>query len=145
MNVDETWIGMSDFRRRKWCRHRHINSVAQLQIMPRISMICGLDTNGELYLSLVQANSNSSVMQIFFTHLIKLLDSMDAKWRNTYIILLDNAPYHRSRDMLKFLEANNIPCIFTGPHSYDASPIELFFAHFKAADINPRNVKTGKK
>ena len=28
INVDETWIGMSDFRRRKWCQHRHNNSVA---------------------------------------------------------------------------------------------------------------------
>ena len=37
-----------------------------------------------------------------------------------------------------------LPILFTGPHSYDAAPIELFFAHFKAADINPRKVKTGK-
>ena len=53
LNIDETWIGMSDFRRRKWCQHRHINSVAQLQIMPRISMIVGLDSRGSIYLSLI--------------------------------------------------------------------------------------------
>jgi hypothetical protein len=38
-----------------------------------------------------------------------------------------------------------VPVIFTGPHSYAAAPIELLFAHFKAADINPRRLKTGKK
>ena len=59
LNVDETWIGMSDFRRRKWCQHRHTNSVPQLQMLPRISMICGLDTSGEIYVSIAQANSNS--------------------------------------------------------------------------------------
>ena len=37
-----------------------------------------------------------------------------------------------------------IPILFTGPHSYDAAPVELYFAHFKAADINPRKVKTSK-
>ena len=37
-----------------------------------------------------------------------------------------------------------LPVLFTGPHSYDAAPAELYFAHFKAADINPRKVKTGK-
>ena len=32
INVDETWIGMADFRRRKWCLPRSTNSVPQLQI-----------------------------------------------------------------------------------------------------------------
>ena len=32
INIDETWLGMSDFRRRKGRPHRHINSVAQLQL-----------------------------------------------------------------------------------------------------------------
>ena len=53
LNIDETWIGMSDFRRRKWRPYRHTNSVAQLQVAPRISMIVGLDTYGEVFLSLV--------------------------------------------------------------------------------------------
>ena len=136
---------MSDFRRRKWCPPGQNNSVAQLQILPRISMICGLDTRGKVYLSLVRANSNSQMIKVFFTHLIKVLESKEPGWRHTHVILMDNAPYHRSKDTLEFLEVMKIPCIFTGPHSYDASPIELLFAHFKAVDINPRKVKTGKK
>ena len=32
INIDETWIGMSDFRRRKWCPAGSNNSVAQLNI-----------------------------------------------------------------------------------------------------------------
>ena len=31
-----------------------------------------------------------------------------------------------------------------GPYSYDAAPAELFFAAFKAADINPNKVPLGK-
>ena len=42
------------------------------------------------------------------------------------------------------LDALKIPTIFTGPHSYDGSPCELWFAHFKARDINPNRVPTGK-
>ena len=37
-----------------------------------------------------------------------------------------------------------MPIMFTGPHSYDASPIELFFAALKSKDINPLNLPTGK-
>lgn len=53
INVDETWLGMSDFRRRKWQTPGSTNSVAQLQMTPRISMIAGLDSRGQIYLSLV--------------------------------------------------------------------------------------------
>ena len=53
MNVDETWLGMSDFRRRKWALPNSTNSVAQLQIVPRISMIAALDTGGKVFYSLI--------------------------------------------------------------------------------------------
>ena len=46
LNVDETWLGMSDFRRRKWQAAGSTNSVPHLQITPRISMISALDTQG---------------------------------------------------------------------------------------------------
>ena len=62
LNVDETWLGMSDFRRRKWTFMDRPDSVKKKQVQPRVSMITGLDTRGSLYISLVQANSNSSVM-----------------------------------------------------------------------------------
>ncbi len=53
LNLDETWLGMSDFRRKKWRPHRHSNSVAKLPMTPRVTMITGIDTKGEVFLSLV--------------------------------------------------------------------------------------------
>lgn len=53
INVDETWINMQDFRRRKWRPHGSTNSVSKTSIGPRITMIAALDTDGELYLSLL--------------------------------------------------------------------------------------------
>ena len=81
---------------------------------------------------------------MFFVNLVKRLDETRENWRKNHIILMDNAPYHKSTDTIRLLEHLKIPLIFTGPHSYDASPIELFFAAFKSADINPRHVKTNK-
>ena len=61
------------------------------------------------------------------------------------MILLDNAPYHTSDSTINLMQGLQIPIIFTGPHSYDAAPIELLFAAFKSCDINPRHVATGKR
>ena len=145
LNIDETWVAMTDFRRMKWCRIGRPNSVPKKNVTPRISMITALDSNGLLYVTLVQANSNSSMMQLYFSHLIKLMNAKNANWRNDYIILLDNASYHTSEVMMEFFNKYQVPIIFTGPHSYSAAPIELFFAHFKRADINPRKLPTGKQ
>ena len=108
-------------------------------------MIVGLDTFGSVYLSLLQSNSNSKIMEIFIIELVKKLDGERAEWRKNTVILLDSAPYHCSPATLRVLEKQKVPIIFTGPHSYDAAPCELFFAHFKSKDINPRHVPTGKR
>ena len=52
INVDETWLGMSDFRKMSWSAAGKSNSVPKKQIQPRVSMITGLDSHGEVYLAL---------------------------------------------------------------------------------------------
>ena len=72
------------------------------------------------------------------------LDREDVDWREKTVILFDNASYHTSDNTLRMMEGLNIPIIFTGPYSYDAAPIELLFAAFKADDVNPQHVSLGK-
>ena len=103
-------------------------------------MILGLDSNGQVYLTMVQSNSNSKIMDIFFRQLTLKLDQERKKWRKDTVILLDNAKYHNSSTTLKLFETLNLPILFTGPHSYDAAPCELLFAAFKSKDINPRHI-----
>ena len=81
INFDETWLGMTDFRRMKWRERGNSNSVAKKQLVPRISMIVGLDTQGSVFLTLVQANSNSKIMEIYLHQLVKTLDEERAGWR----------------------------------------------------------------
>jgi len=119
-------------------------SVPIVQVSPRISMIAAIDTDGNTYFSLTQTNSNSKVMEIFFKQLVQKLDKEHLNWRKSHIIMLDNAPYHNSEHILKVLDDYSIPVIFTGPHSYDAAPIELWFARFKSVNINPECLPMGK-
>ena len=118
INIDETWIGMTNFLRRKWTLPGSGGSMPKKQVQPRISMITGVDTHGSMYLSLIQANSNSKMMELFFTDFIRLLNSKDRHWKNHTILLLDNAPYHSSKEMMAFYSKHQLPIIFTGPHSY---------------------------
>jgi len=47
--------------------------------------------------------------------------------------------------MMEFYAEQALPIMFTGPHSYAAAPVEMFFAAFKRDDINPRKLPTGKQ
>ena len=50
------------------------NSVAKKALQPRVSMIAALDNLGGVYISLVQGNSNSKIMEIYFQNLCRKLE-----------------------------------------------------------------------
>ena len=52
LNLDETWLGMSDWRRRKWQAPDSNNSVKAFQVTPRVTMLTAIDTLGNLYIAL---------------------------------------------------------------------------------------------
>ena len=52
LNIDETWLGMSDYRRMKWREHGTTNSVPTVLLSPRISMIVGVDSLGNSFVTL---------------------------------------------------------------------------------------------
>ena len=83
-------------------------------------------------------------MDVFFRQLCLKLDNERPNWRKDTVILLDNAPYHACNSTIKLLEGLGFTVLFTGPHSYDASPTELLFARFKACDFNPNRIPTDK-
>ena len=52
INVDETWINLKNYTRRRWRWRGVINSVNTKEISPRISFFAAISTEGELYFSL---------------------------------------------------------------------------------------------
>ena len=113
-------------------------------MQPRLSLIVAIDSNGQLYFSLSQANNNSVTMILFLQMLIEKLDKERPGWRRSTILLIDNAPYHTSEQVFQFYKSEKLPIMFTGPHSYDAAPIELLFASLKSVDLNPEGLQTSK-
>ena len=89
---------MTDHRKMKWQAHGTTNSVASKALVPRISIILAIDSLGHSYLSLTQANSNSTVMDVYLRELSKLLDEDRPDWKRNTILLLDGASYHQSKE-----------------------------------------------
>ena len=81
---------------------------------------------------------------MYLRDLVRQLNQEERRWRQHTLIYLDNAQYHKSGEVLELMQELDIPIMYSGPHSYDASPCELWFAAFKRVNINPRKLPAGK-
>lgn len=61
------------------------------------------------------------------------------------MLLLDGAPYHKSKETKNEMKRLKLKVILSAPYSYDAAPVELFFAALKKVDLNPENIAIGKR
>ena len=66
-------------------------------------MIAAVDNFGNSYVSLTQRNTNSKTFADFLRQLASLLDSENQHWKTSSYIVLDNATYHKSQDVIKSL------------------------------------------
>jgi transposase len=65
-------------------------------------------------------------------------------WRSRYVIIVDGASYHSSKDFLKVAAQLGLPYMILAPYSYTVAPCETYFAHLKRGTWNENNFKTSK-
>ncbi len=81
INIDETWMNQTDFLRKKWRLKRRTNSMPEITLSNRVSLIAAIDIMGEIYLTVSQSNTSSQIMGMFLFHLVNLLTKKDPNWR----------------------------------------------------------------
>ena len=118
INIDETWLPHLDFRNKKWRQRGERNTISTKTLSHRVNMIAAVDTGGRLYLSLTQFNTDSNVMLMFLSRLATVLTQEDPNWREDTYWLLDNAPYHRSKEVRDCLKDLGVKIILSGQYSY---------------------------
>ena len=73
INIDESWLPCSDFRRACWNTRDHTNSQPDQVMTQRVNMITAISSEGETWLALTQCNTNEDVMQMFLSRLAQVL------------------------------------------------------------------------
>ena len=61
------------------------------------------------------------------------------------MVLLDGASYHRSTETRNYLANKGVKVVIGGPYAFSAAPVEHYHAALKSKNLNPDNIKTGKK
>ena len=81
LNIDQTPINGCQYIQKGWVFRKEGDYVSQHIIWPRITMVFGVDTFGNAYYSLIQANSNDDTIKMYFVELAKILDEERPGWR----------------------------------------------------------------
>ena len=97
INIDETWLTQMYYRSRSWRERGQANTISAKSISHRISMIAAVDTDGRLYLSITQQNTDSKVMLASMFRLALLLSQDDKERRKTTYWCIDNAFFNNPR------------------------------------------------
>ena len=91
LNIDQTWLSDTNFSNKKWRARGSTNSLEEKIVNPRISVIAAIDTEGDMYLSLTQVNTDTPIMKMYLSYLAEALDNDRPDWRENTVILLDGA------------------------------------------------------
>ena len=145
LNVDESWVDLMDYRQMSWSVRGQPNNVPAKAVAPRLSLILGIDSLGNMYASLTQVNTDTKIMCMFIRELVKVLDRERPQWRADTVLVLDNATYHCSTECIALFKELRVPMTFSGPHSYATAQCELGFGALKSKHLNPDQLPSGKK
>ena len=70
----------------------------------KVNLIAAVSTDGEVYASVVQCNTDTDVYMMFLSRLASVLTQEQPGWRDNTVFVMDGAPYHKSsRDIFKHL------------------------------------------
>ena len=85
LNIDETWIAQTNFRQRSWQPRVGAESDIITTVSPRITMIAALDNFGDIYISLIQNNTNQYTFAEYVQDLADVLDEDRPGWRKNTV------------------------------------------------------------
>lgn len=116
INIDESILSQTDFRKKGWSIIGQPAYTQSSQRLSRVSIIGAVSSKGHFYYTVNLGANNSEKIWLFMLKLITHLESQDQLWRSKTVLMLDNAPYHRSKWLLKKFEEFKVPIMFLGPY-----------------------------
>ena len=81
-----------------------------------MNIIAGISNNNDLFYTFNKGKTNSNTFLLFITKVCNYLSSVNLKWRDNTLFMIDNAGYHRSTYTIENLKQLQVPVFFLGPY-----------------------------
>ena len=87
-----------------------------MQRLRSLSLIAAVSSDGKFMYTINSGKNNSSTFMLFLIKLSNHMDTISDIWRQNTIIMVDNAPYHRSKLIMEKYQVLKVPIMFLGPY-----------------------------
>ena len=88
-------------------------------------------TDGRLYCSMYQINTDARVFCLFISKLAAVLAKEDKNFRERTVLMIDGAKYQSCPESVEHMKRCGFKVCITAPYSMKSSPIEYAFAFLK--------------
>ena len=137
INIDETIFQSTDNRRYSWVSYDQNTLLSDAKRLSRVSMVAACTSKVDLLFTINQGYTTGKMFLLFLIKLACYLNSQDSNWRSHTVLMIDNAPYHRSAEMQRAYKQLKLPIMFLGPYQFHMAPVEKVFRYIKNRDLNP--------
>jgi hypothetical protein len=116
INVDESVLRATDHRTRGWSPYGRRTFASHSQRLFSLNIIAAMSSEGKVFFTVNRGRTRSSTFCLFLAKLAAHLDKETPSWRSNAIVLIDNAPYHRSKETREFIARTRVPLMYLGPY-----------------------------
>lgn len=114
INVDESIINQTDQRSKGWVPKGQPKWIDHSQRLNKVNITAATDSKEGFYFTINKGSNNSLTFISVLLKLCSHLSSRSSTWRSDYVIMLDNARYHRSKVVMEFFQSLRILSCFLG-------------------------------
>ena len=120
VSIDETSIYVNDLPRKGWSLKGKKCIIESPLKFKKKSLLMAISNNKIVNYLITEKNINSKIY----------LDFIKDSKINNKVIICDNVPFHKTKQVIKEIEKNN-KLIFIPPYSPEYNPIEMVFSQIK--------------
>ena len=106
----------TDHRTRGWSPYGRRTFASHSQRLFSLNIIAAMSSEGKVFFTVNRGRTRSSTFCLFLAKLAAHLDKETPSWRSNAIVLIDNAPYHRSKETREFIARTRVPLMYLGPY-----------------------------
>ena len=131
VNIDESTFSRATRNNYTWWRRGSPGITKNDVLTGSLNLISEILTTGSSYSAIVKGTTVSQTFIDYMEELIHYIETIDKIQMEDVLWILDNAPWHQSKKVLKYLDSKGVRYLFLPPYCPELAPVELFFSQLK--------------
>lgn len=108
ISYDESWFSNLNHQSVGYLRKDSKFWYDTRRVTKRITSVGAIDSDGNSFLQLLEANGNASTTLIALAQLFKFYDMKDPLWKSKSVMLFDGCKFHRKKEVEQFISDHGV-------------------------------------